>query len=184
MLIIFILVATVYFCTTLVVGLGNMRNIALNMVASAVWHLVVGLDYCLLKVIKFLSQGRDFIARYEVAVREHRDTVVVDLVQKWMEDKLDECDRYVHGCARAVHLVISKVGLRPRNPMAVESIQRAIRDNLLAMKRKDLGLIGWSEDEELYDISDISYWSEVGTQFYFNPPYHVKAGMDVLPGFH
>jgi hypothetical protein len=77
-------------------------------------------------------------------------------------------------------MVISKVGLRERNPASVESVQRAIRDNLLNM-RDDQSTVG--DDGLLYDVTDISYWSEVGTQFYFNPPYDVKASMGVLPGF-
>lgn len=179
-----IIIILYFLCSTFRNVVALAREALVENLKEGLWRSVSFLDSCLLRIIRYLSHGRDFLARYQVAVREHREESVVTLVQRWMMNDMEACDRYAHGCARAVSLVISKVGLRDRNPMSVESVQRAIRDNLIAMRRKDLDLMGWNEEEELFDISDISYWSEVGTQFYFNPPFDVRASMGVLPGFH
>jgi hypothetical protein len=73
-----------------------------------------------------------------------------------------------------------------RSPTSVEAIQRVLREALCnashILKREN-------EDDEdracsTFENSDISYWSEIGTQMYFNPPYDVKAAIGVLPGFH
>jgi hypothetical protein len=68
----------------------------------------------------------------------------------------------------AVHDSYTRVGLRDRNPASSEAIGRQIRNHL-----EGSGMVR----------SDISFWSELGIQMYFNPPYHVRAAAGRIEGF-
>lgn len=163
---------------------SQVSSVVCEYIGDVCYWSLTRLDRALMVVIIYLSSGRDFLNSYLLKVREHRENDVIPTLQRWMNNDMDSFTRFEAGCARAVSLVVSKVGLRERNSMTVESIQRALRDELAKMKRSDLQLGGWLEDELVFEVSDVSYWSELGTQFYFNPPFHVKAAMGVLPGFH
>jgi hypothetical protein len=135
----------------------------------------------------WLQEADAWLAIYADNVDECRREVVVSLLGMWMNDQIgddeiadldvvepgfDEPDvvspNPLRTTMKAVHNSYNKVGLRERNPASAEAIGRQIRTFMT---------------EEGLEIEEISFWSEVGIQMYFNPPYHVRAAPGRIEGF-
>jgi Tat protein secretion system quality control protein TatD with DNase activity len=113
-------------------------------------------------------------------VEEHEDDVVAPVLFKWMCNERDEFTEELLYAAHAADECVVEIGLRPRCPTSVECVGRMIRRKLAAIT------IDPEEDEESSPRllpSEVAYLGELGTQFYFNPPYHVKAATGKLSGF-
>ena len=112
----------------------------------------------------------DWLGKYADEVESHRNQVLTPFIGEWMLGTLEDrpCTPDERRAYHAAHDVINKVGLRDRNPASVEAIGRHVRAKLL---------------ELTMEPCDVSYWGEVCTQMYFNPPYEVRAASTRLPGF-
>jgi hypothetical protein len=144
-----------------------------------VW-IVVALERTLGLVIRKCQWACDYLHTYRLLVEEHEDDVVAPVLFKWMCNERDEFTEELLYAAHAADECVVEIGLRPRCPTSVECVGRMIRRKLAAIT------IDPEEDEESSPRllpSEVAYLGELGTQFYFNPPYHVKAATGKLSGF-
>jgi hypothetical protein len=113
-------------------------------------------------------------------VDEHEDDVIAPVLFAWMSNDRSEFTEELLAAAVAADECVAEIGLRVRCPTSVECVGRTIRRKLAAIKL----------DAEVDDLegprftsAEVVYLGEIGTQFYFNPPYHVKAATGKLMGF-
>jgi hypothetical protein len=120
-------------------------------------------------VVDLLTSTDAWLENYYESVKEHRESIVIPWLGKWMNEELPvSLDYNQRQVVQAVHDVYRKIGLRERNSASAEAVGRQIRDKLEEYKVGSL---------------DLMYWSEIGVQMYFNPPYSVKAANKKIEGF-
>jgi Tat protein secretion system quality control protein TatD with DNase activity len=145
-----------------------------------VFNVVVGLEWVLGLVIKKCQWACDYLHTYQLKVEEHEDDVVAPTLFKWMCDEREEFTEELLYAAAAADECVVEIGLRPRCATSVECVGRMIRRKLSAIK-----LLREEDEDEGPRLTpyEVVYLGEIGTQFYFNPPYHVKAATGKLSGF-
>lgn len=155
-------------------------NYASSLRSQFVVYTVTVVECFLGVVIKKCQWACDYLHTYKLMVEEHEDDVIVPVLFNWMCNEREEFTAELHYAATAVDECVVEIGLRPRCPTSVECVGRMLRRKLAAIKHS-------KDDCELESPvllpSEVVYLSELGTQFYFNPPYHVKAAAGKLSGF-
>lgn len=129
----------------------------------------------LLRIIqRLLGCLIDDLEKYWINVDVYREDVARPFLLEWMMETLipeegnGDVDSSEQMAMKAVHHTITVVGHRERNPINEEAMARMIRKTLLEY--------GMTE-------SAIPYWSELGLNMYFNPPYSTKAVCGKFEGF-
>jgi hypothetical protein len=173
--------------TLLVVGLHQVSRWATGIVGylsglkSRVVFCLVGVtERVLCDIIKRCQWACDYLHTYKLLVDEHEDDVIAPVLFSWMCNEREEFTEELLMAAVAADECVVEIGLRPRCPTSVECVGRMIRRKLSSIKLEK------SEDDDeapRLKPSEVAYLGEIGTQFYFNPPYHVKAATGKLSGF-
>jgi hypothetical protein len=145
-----------------------------------VYYSVGKLEAVLLLVIRKCQWACEYVHTYKLMCEEHEDDVVAPILFAWMCDDRSEFTEELLLAAKAVDECVVEIGLRLRCPTSVECVGRMLRRKLTDIKLSKL-----EDDEESPRLlpSEVVYLGEIGTQFYFNPPYHVKAATGKLSGF-
>lgn len=130
----------------------------------------------------------DGMERYHCSVTNHQESVAIPFLFDWMMETLEypefDGEKVVIDSdgvetvvpipsdesvvVKAINHVITIVGHRKRTSIDEEAIARQIRKTLVEY--------GMPE-------SSIPYWSELGLNMYFNPPYSTKAVVGKFEGF-
>jgi hypothetical protein len=148
--------------------------------SDLVFKMVCVTERILGSIIKKCQWACDYLHTYKLMVEEHEDDVIAPILFKWMCNEREDFTEEILYAATAADECVVEIGLRPRCSTSVECVGRMIRRKLASIT------LSKSEDEDegaVLKPSEVAYLGEIGTQFYFNPPYHVKAATGKLSGF-